>query len=111
MEAVDPDVEPPLFWLVENILENLGAFKMQAWIHQVGLHDITERLKFEVERAEPVIAAVEGRIAKPLARLLGRLMELLYDADDVVDELDYHRIRQEVETGMHVCVSCTSMLV
>uniref|UniRef100_A0A8R7ULB2 BED-type domain-containing protein n=2 Tax=Triticum urartu TaxID=4572 RepID=A0A8R7ULB2_TRIUA len=57
------------------------------------------KLKAEVEAVEMVVSAVQGRAAgnKPLTRSLARLKELLYDADDVVDELDGYRLKQELE--------------
>jgi len=102
MEAVDPHVEAAVLWLAQTILEVLFAGKMEAWIRQVGLTDDTGRLKSEIERAEAVVAAVKGRAAenRPLARSLGRLKELLYDADDMVDELDYYRLQHQVQGGM-----------
>ncbi|KAJ1272839.1 hypothetical protein BS78_06G233000 [Paspalum vaginatum] len=101
MEAVDPAVEAAVLWLVETILGVLFSGKMQAWIRQVGLADEIEGLKSEIERAEAAVAAVKGRATenKPLARSLGRLKELLYDADDMVDELDYYRLQHQVEGG------------
>ncbi|XP_025824650.1 uncharacterized protein LOC112900119 isoform X2 [Panicum hallii] len=101
MEAVDPHVEDAVLWLAQTILEILFAGKMEAWIRQVGLADDTERLKSEIERVEAVVAAVKGRAAenRPLARSLGRLKELIYDADDMVDELDYYRLQHQVQGG------------
>ena len=57
----------------------------------------------EVERVEMVVAAVKGRANgnRPLTRSLARLKELMYDADDMVDELDYYREHQ-VQGGMHI---------
>ncbi|KAG2574841.1 hypothetical protein PVAP13_7KG351800 [Panicum virgatum] len=74
---------------------------METWIRQVGVADDTERLKSEIERVEAVIAAVKGRAAENrlLARSLGRLKELLYDVDDMVDELDYFRLQHQVQGG------------
>ncbi|RCV35468.1 hypothetical protein SETIT_7G242000v2 [Setaria italica] len=99
MEAVDPHVEAAVLWLAQTILEVLFAGKMEAWIRQVGLADDTEMLKSEIERVEAVVTAVKGRAAgnRPLARSLGRLKEMLYDADDMVDELDYYRLQHQVE--------------
>ncbi|CAD6254954.1 unnamed protein product [Miscanthus lutarioriparius] len=48
-----------------------------------------------------VLAAAEGRRIdnKPLARSLDDLKGLLYDAEDVMDELDYYRLQQQIEQG------------
>lgn len=46
-----------------------------------------------------VVATVKGRATgnEQLGESLAILKELLYDADDVVDELDYYRLQQQVE--------------
>ncbi|KAM0855875.1 hypothetical protein ACQ4PT_049494 [Festuca glaucescens] len=66
--------------------------KLDAWVRGVKLDDDVAKLKFEVERAELLVDDVRGRAGgnKSLARSLAHLKELLYDADDVVDELDYY---------------------
>ena len=106
MEAVDPHVEAAVLWLAQTILEVLFAGGMEEWIRQVGLAYDTERLKSEIERVEAVLAAVKRRAAanRPLPRSPGRLKELLYDADDMVDELDYYRLQHQVQGGMCVDV-------
>ncbi|KAM3389876.1 hypothetical protein ACQJBY_011805 [Aegilops geniculata] len=97
--AGDSSLEAAIAWLVQTILATLLMDKMEEWIRQVGLADDVERLQSEVERVEMVVAAVKGRAAgnRPLSRALARVKELLYDADDVVDELDYYRLQQQVE--------------
>ncbi len=102
MEEVEVGLlEGGIGWLVQTILENLDTDKLGEWIRQVGLTDDTEKLRSEIERVEVVTAAVKGRAIgnRSLARSLGRLRGLLYDADDAVDELDYFRLQQQVEGG------------
>ncbi|KAK3141476.1 hypothetical protein QOZ80_4BG0334450 [Eleusine coracana subsp. coracana] len=84
-----------IFGLVEA---SAGFWVSDAWLRQVGLADQTEKLSTEIERIETVVTAVKGRTLgnKPLLRSLARLKELLYDADDLVDELDYYRLEQQV---------------
>lgn len=69
--------------------------------HQVGLSDDT-RLKKGINEVEVAVAKVNGRAAesRPLAQSLGHLKSLLYNADDIVDKLDYFRLRYEIEGGM-----------
>uniref|UniRef100_R7WAK2 Uncharacterized protein n=1 Tax=Aegilops tauschii TaxID=37682 RepID=R7WAK2_AEGTA len=71
-------MEAAIAWLVQTIFATLLVDKMEEWTRQVGLADDVERLQSEAERVE---------------------MELLYDADDIVDELDYYRLQQQVEGG------------
>uniref|UniRef100_I1PQ10 BED-type domain-containing protein n=1 Tax=Oryza glaberrima TaxID=4538 RepID=I1PQ10_ORYGL len=100
MEEIEGNLlESSIGWLTDIIVENLDNDKLGAWISQVGLADDTDKLRSEVDRVGMVVAAVKGRAIanKPLARSLGRLREVLYDADDAVDELDYYRLQQQVQ--------------
>jgi hypothetical protein len=94
-------MEAAIAWLVQTILATLLIDKLDAWIRQVGLADDVEKLKSEVERVEMVVGDVRGRAAghRLLARSLARLKELLHDAEDVIDDLDYYRLQQQVLGG------------
>ena len=83
-----------IIWLAQTILETFQPGKLADWLRQVGLTAAIEELKSEVERMETVVNGVKGRAVgnKPLARSLARVKELMYEADDVVDELDYCRL-------------------
>jgi hypothetical protein len=111
-------VESAILWRVQSILESLLPSELDAWLHRVGLAGAIEELKSQVERMETVVNGVKGRAIgnKPLARSLARVKELMYDADDVVDELDYCRLQQQVEGGMyniyiHPCDLCNCFTV
>jgi hypothetical protein len=96
-----------ILWLAQSILEALlPTGELDAWLHRVGLAGAIGELKSEVERMETVVNGVGGRAVgnKPLGRSLARVKELMYDADDVVDELDYCRLQQQVEGGMYTSI-------
>ena len=111
-------MEGAILWQAQTILDSLRPTgELDAWLHGVGLAGGIGELKSEVERMETVVNGVKGRAVgnKPLARSLARVKELMYDADDVVDELDYCRLQQLVEGGMYasilaicVCFYCSS---
>ncbi|XP_044967851.1 putative disease resistance protein RGA1 [Hordeum vulgare subsp. vulgare] len=92
-------MEAAIGWLVQTILETLRIDKLDAWIRQAGHAEDIERLRCELERVEMAVSAARGRAAvnEPLARSLARLEDLLYEADEVVDDLDYYRLQQQVE--------------
>jgi hypothetical protein len=52
-----------------------------------------------------VVAAAKGRATgnKPLARSLARLRELMYDADDLLDEVDYFRLQSRSKKVNYPC--------
>jgi hypothetical protein len=88
-------------WLVQTILATLLIDKLDAWIRQVGLADDIEKLKSEIRRIKMVLLGVKERGIgnKALAEYLALLQDHLYEADDVVDELDYYRLQQQVQGG------------
>jgi hypothetical protein len=100
--AGDTFLESTILWLAQTILANLLLDKLDEWLRRVGLADDTEKLKSQIEEADALVASVKGRAAgnRLLARSLAHLKELLYDSDDLVDELDYCRLQHQVEGGM-----------
>uniref|UniRef100_J3M1I7 NB-ARC domain-containing protein n=1 Tax=Oryza brachyantha TaxID=4533 RepID=J3M1I7_ORYBR len=100
MELVGNVVDAAIGWLMQSIL---GSFcgQMKVWIREVGLAEDVEKLKSEMRNMEMVLAASLRRNIdnKPLAQSLDDLRELLYDAEDVMDELDYYWLQQQIEKG------------
>ncbi|KAF7003718.1 hypothetical protein CFC21_103974 [Triticum aestivum] len=94
-------VDAAIGWLVESILGSFFTGQMEAWTHEIGLAEDVEKLKFEMRYVEMVLAAARGRRIDnmPLAQSLADLKELLYDSEDVMDELDYYRLQQQIEKG------------
>ncbi|KAE8775221.1 putative disease resistance protein RGA4 [Hordeum vulgare] len=81
--------------MARNIQGALATAELQAWIRRAGLAHAIQMLETEVEVADMGYAAVRERLPgdRPqLARSLARLHDLLYQADDLVDELDYYRL-------------------
>ncbi|XP_066336422.1 putative disease resistance protein At3g14460 [Miscanthus floridulus] len=94
-------VDASIGWLVQTILGSLFTEQIEAWARGVGLDEDVKNLKSEMRNVQMVLAAAEGRRIdnKPLARSLDDLKELLYDAEDVMDKLDYYRLQQQIEQG------------
>ena len=92
------EAEAAIAWLVQTILAALLIDKLDAWIRQVGLADDVEKLKSEIRRVKMVVSTVKERGIRneSLDESLALLVERLYEADDVVDELDGHRLQQEL---------------
>ncbi|VAH52048.1 unnamed protein product [Triticum turgidum subsp. durum] len=92
-------MEAAIAWLVQAILAALLIDKLDAWIRRVGLADDVEKLKSGIRGINMVVSAVKERGIRneSLDESLALLKDLLYDADDVVDELDYCRLQELVE--------------
>jgi len=101
MGVVETVVDAATGWLVESILGSFFTRQMEAWAQDAGLAEDVENLESEMRNVQMVLAVAEGRTIdnKPLARSLDDLKELLYDAEDVMDKLDYYRLQQQIEQG------------
>jgi hypothetical protein len=106
-------VDAAIGWLVQSILRSFFTGQMEAWTHEIGLAEDVEKLKLEMRNVEMVLAAAEGRRIdnRPLARSLDDLKELLYDSEDVMDELDYYRLQQQIEEGVSLASLVPCMLL
>nr|CAH66984.1 H0714H04.11 [Oryza sativa] len=106
MGLVGSVIDASIGWLVESILRSFFTGQMEVWTCEVGLTEAVEKLKFEVMNVEMLLAAA-GHAAsegikienKTLTQSLDDLRDLLYDADDVMDELDYYRLQEQIEKG------------
>ncbi|KAF7003736.1 hypothetical protein CFC21_019023 [Triticum aestivum] len=94
-------MEAAIAWLLQAILATLLIDKLDAWIRRVGLADDVEKLKSGIRGIKMVVSAVKERGIRneSLDESLALLKDLLYDADDVVDELDCYRLQEQVHGG------------
>uniref|UniRef100_K3YEF3 Disease resistance N-terminal domain-containing protein n=1 Tax=Setaria italica TaxID=4555 RepID=K3YEF3_SETIT len=97
-------VDAAIGWLVQSILGNCFTEKLEAWTCTVGLADDVEKLKSAMRYVQMVLDAAKGRKIKsePLENSLGDLKELLYDAEDVMDELDYYRLQENITNRFYL---------
>uniref|UniRef100_A0A0E0N8X6 NB-ARC domain-containing protein n=1 Tax=Oryza rufipogon TaxID=4529 RepID=A0A0E0N8X6_ORYRU len=111
MGLVATAIEAAIGWVVESILGNFFTGQMQVWTREVGLSEEVEELETEMRSMQMVLAAAESSKIdnRPLSESLDELKELLYDAEDVMDELDYYRLQQHIEGGKgSTAASCTN---
>ncbi|XP_037467566.1 disease resistance protein RGA2-like [Triticum dicoccoides] len=84
-------------WLAQEILSNpLIGKPPDPWVRDAGLAEEIGGLTSAIKGVRVVVSAVYGRELgnEPLAESLADLREVLYDAANVVDDLDYHRLKQ-----------------
>ena len=76
---------------------------LEAWASSKGLGPNVDALKVELLYAQAMLDNTQGReIHSPaLKELLLRLQQLAYSADDVLDEIEYFRIQDELDGTYH----------
>uniref|UniRef100_A0A8R7V037 BED-type domain-containing protein n=1 Tax=Triticum urartu TaxID=4572 RepID=A0A8R7V037_TRIUA len=89
-------MEEGVGWLALAILASPLIDKHDPWVSEAGLAEEIDGLKSEIKGVHMVVSAVKGRALgnEALAGSLVHLKEVLYDARNLVDDLDYYRLQQ-----------------
>lgn len=90
-------------WVVGKALALVADGLLEAWAASKNLGAETDALTTELQYAQAMLNNTRGReIDNPaLNGLLLKLRLLAYDADDVLDKLDYYRIQDELDRTYH----------
>ncbi|XP_077251619.1 disease resistance protein RPP13-like [Tasmannia lanceolata] len=86
------------------LFEKLASVGVKEFGFLWGIKDNLDKLKSTFTTNQGVLADAEGRQLKEKALLdwLGKLKEVAYDADDILDEFATKALRQQVEIQDHV---------
>uniref|UniRef100_A0A0E0KVF1 NB-ARC domain-containing protein n=1 Tax=Oryza punctata TaxID=4537 RepID=A0A0E0KVF1_ORYPU len=102
MEVWNTVGQAAIGWLVESVLGSLFTDKLSSWLRRVNLDDDVDELVSEMRNVAVVLEAAKGMKVgenEPMAGSLLHLKDLMYDAEDVLDKLDYCRLHEQIKKG------------
>ena len=86
-------------WLIPVALDKLADRALQAWVSRVKLGDELDKLSFILKRMQRLLRrARKLKVAEDDVSDLNQLERLARRAENLVDELDYHRLQHQVES-------------
>jgi len=90
-------------WVVGKALAPVKDGVLEAWAATTGLAPNIRELKLELLAVKGTLDSAHDREPRSptLGMLLHELCQLAYGADDVLDELDYFRIQEELDGTYH----------
>lgn len=87
-------------WFIQVIFDKYLTYKLQTWATNYGIGDDLDKLRIAMLRIQSVlINAEKSQASRTSGWMKKELRDVSYDAEDLLDELEYQRLQQELEAG------------
>ncbi|KAJ3694187.1 hypothetical protein LUZ60_009667 [Juncus effusus] len=99
-----------LGWFIPVIFDKYLTSKLEDWSSTAGLTEEIKSLKSQLRKVSLIVGSAQGKqiTNEYLAQSLREIQQLVYDAEDLLDEILYYQIQDEVEGANSTIASGSS---
>ncbi|TVT96937.1 hypothetical protein EJB05_57821, partial [Eragrostis curvula] len=86
-------------WFIQVIFDKYLSYQLRKWAADCGIEHELDRIRVALLRTQSVIHGTELVQALPYSCLpwMQELRDVMYDAEDLLDKLEYNRLHNEME--------------
>ena len=86
-------------WLMSTLVNKAVTALLEAWAKRIGIGKEFKTLKDQLLQLSALLSSAHGLRTNNsfLEELVQNLQQLAYRAENLLDELDYYRLQDEVE--------------
>ncbi|CAL9157350.1 unnamed protein product [Musa hybrid cultivar] len=84
-------------WFIQVIFDKFLSSKLQTWAVNSGIGNDLDKLRVAMLRIRSVLSSAEKTQSDGLVGWMKELRDVAYDAEDLLDELEYRRLQQQLD--------------
>jgi Leucine-rich repeat (LRR) protein len=86
-------------WFIQVIFDKLLSYNLSRWAAARGLGHDMEKLRIALLHIQSILTDAERTNSAGVLKWMPELRDVTYEAEDLLDELEYRRLQQESEAG------------
>ncbi|KAF3328204.1 putative disease resistance protein RGA3 [Carex littledalei] len=86
-------------WFIQVIFDKLLSYNLSRWAAARGLGHDMEKLRIALLHIQSILTDAERTHSAGVLKWMPELHDVAYEAEDLLDELEYWRLQQESEAG------------
>ncbi|CAL9090017.1 unnamed protein product [Musa textilis] len=84
-------------WFIQVIFDKFLSSKLQTWAANSGIGNDLGKLRVAMLRIRSVLSSAEKTQSDGLVGWMKELRDVAYDAEDLLDDLEYRRLQQQLD--------------
>ncbi|WOL15147.1 disease resistance protein RGA3 [Canna indica] len=84
-------------WFIQVIFDKYLSSQLQTWATNSGIGEDLDKLRIAMLRVQSVLSCAEKTRSEGILGWMKELRDVSYDAEDLLDELEYCRLQQQLD--------------